>query len=83
MDRLHQLDDTGIVGSVEVNKSDYPDLIKVLETKPNLPMKPHQFRELVNELRDNALKFHSYQSLRELIIGVLNDNGIYPDHGVK
>lgn len=53
------------------------------EPKTHIKMKPHEFRELVNELRDNALKFHNYQSLRELIIGVLNDNGIYPDHGAK
>lgn len=33
----------------------------------NEPMKDHQFRELVNELRDIAVEYHGTQQLRERI----------------
>ena len=33
-------------------------------------LKPHKFRELVNELRQTARQFHNYGCLRELIAGV-------------
>ena len=34
-------------------------------------MKQHEFRELVNELRDTAIKYHAHQDLRERIVHVL------------
>lgn len=36
-----------------------------------LGMKPHVFRELINELRDTAIKYHDHQSLRERLSGVI------------
>ncbi|GEM_PF-3955776 len=35
------------------------------------PLKPHQFRELVNDLRDVARKYHSTEQLREQIAHTL------------
>lgn len=37
-------------------------------------MKPHEFRELVNDLRDIAERFHSSQQLRERIAGRLRES---------
>lgn len=42
-------------------------------------MKPDEFRELVNELRDTAVKYHDHQSLRERIVHVLWAHGVFPD----
>ena len=42
-------------------------------------MKPHEFRELVNELRDTAVKYHDHQSLRERIAHVLRAHEVFPD----
>ena len=42
-------------------------------------MRPHEFRELVNELRDAAVKYHDHQSLRERIVHVLWAHGVFPD----
>ena len=42
-------------------------------------MKPHEFRELVNELRDTAVKYHDHQSLRERIVHVLWSHEVFPD----
>ena len=38
-----------------------------------LGMKPHIFREMINELRDTAVKYHDHQSLRERLSGVVRD----------
>lgn len=45
--------------------------------KPALP--PHEFRELVNQLRDTARTFANTQQLRERIAHVLSEY-IEPDH---
>lgn len=42
-------------------------------------MKPHEFRELVNKLRDVAIKYHSSQSLREEIVDALWAHKVLPD----
>lgn len=36
-------------------------------------MKDHEFRELVNTLRDVALQYHNHESLRERIRNALSD----------
>ena len=41
-------------------------------------MKPHEFRELVNELRDTAIKYHAHQELRERIVHVLWAHEVFP-----
>lgn len=42
-------------------------------------MKQHEFRELVNELRDTAIKYHANQDLRERIVHVLWAHEVFPD----
>ena len=42
-------------------------------------MKQHEFRELVNELRDTAIKYHASQELRERIVHVLWAYEVFPD----
>ena len=42
-------------------------------------MKQHEFRELVNELRDTAIKYHDHQQLREQIAHVLWAHEVFPD----
>ena len=42
-------------------------------------MKQHEFRELVNELRDTAIKYHANQELRERIVHVLWAYEVLPD----
>ena len=42
-------------------------------------MKPHEFRELVNELRDTAIKYRDHQQLREQIVHVLWAHEVFPD----
>lgn len=42
-------------------------------------MKPHEFRELVNELRDTAMKYHDRQELREQLVHVLWAHEVFPD----
>lgn len=41
-------------------------------------MKPNEFRELVNELRDTAVKYHYCHSLRERIVHVLWAHEVFP-----
>ena len=38
-----------------------------------LPMKGHVFAEMVNELRDCAIKYHDHQSLRERIAYIVDE----------
>ena len=42
-------------------------------------MKPNEFRELVNELRDTAVKYHDHHSLRERVVHVLWAHEVFPD----
>ena len=42
-------------------------------------MKQHEFRELVNELRDTAIKYRDHQQLRERIVHVLWAHEVFPD----
>ena len=42
-------------------------------------MKQHEFRELVNELRDTAIKYRDHQQLRERIAHVLWAHEVVPD----
>lgn len=42
-------------------------------------MKPNEFRELVNELRDTAIKYRDQQQLRERIVDVLLAHEVVPD----
>ena len=42
-------------------------------------MKQHEFRELVNELRDTAIKYHASQELRERIVHVLWAYEVFPE----
>lgn len=42
-------------------------------------MKPHEFRELVNELRDTAIKYHASHELRERIVHGLWAHEVVPD----
>ena len=42
-------------------------------------MTQHGFRELVNELRDTAIKYHASQELRERIVHVLWAYEVFPD----
>lgn len=45
-------------------------------------LKDHEVRELVNDLRDCAIKFHNHQSLRERIANILIPKLIYDDKNV-
>lgn len=45
-----------------------------------LNVKPHEFRELVNTLRDTARQHHAHDSLRERISGVLRRGLRFDDH---
>ncbi|ENT4819790.1 hypothetical protein ACFFX4_001344 [Citrobacter farmeri] len=40
---------------------------KIVTTPSQMPMKDHQIRELVTELRDIAIDYHGTQQLRERI----------------
>ena len=42
-------------------------------------MKQHEFRELVNELRDTAIKYYACQELRERIVHELWAYEVFPD----
>lgn len=42
--------------------------------KPAPPLKPHIFRQLVNDLRDIANHFHDHDSLRDRISGRLRED---------
>lgn len=41
-------------------------------------MKEHEFRELVNALRDTALQYHDHESLRDRIASVLEEHEVGP-----
>ncbi len=47
-----------------------PNNIPTPEQKGKL--KPHHYREMINELRDTAVKYHDHQSLRERLSGVVS-----------
>lgn len=46
---------------------------KAVKSKYRDDLKDHEVRELVNDLRDIAKKYHDYQCLRELIANRLMD----------
>ena len=48
-----------------------PAKVSPTTAAPTAPLKPHVFRELVNDLRDLAKQFHGHDSLRERISGRL------------
>lgn len=43
-------------------------------------MAPHQYRELVNQVRDTAEEFAGTQQLRERLAHTFEDCGLLPDH---
>lgn len=53
----------------------FPDFVPLyLHPAPAVPeVKAHQIRELVNQLRDIAIKYHDHQSLRDRLAGPVHD----------
>ena len=49
------------------------------QTTRRREIKPHEFSELVNELRDIAIKYHASHELRERIVHVLWAHEVFPE----
>ncbi|WP_413789914.1 hypothetical protein [Escherichia coli] len=74
---------------VAYEAGNHPDIPDSSEAAPGkgvhgepIRIKPHVYRELVNRLRDTAVKYAATQQLRERISYVLDDV-ITPDHNVR